>query len=148
MIDNVSAITVRTEQDAKLTVESIGSVVHLRMMHWPPLCATLTRPVARILGAVLLRMTAGANPSLQSLDREALLAEYLAFRGAALADLNAGFAEVEQARKAFGYDDLRFKDVRHGWLFTSRRTGRHFHFTGTSFVDPVVTPVPKEELLS
>jgi hypothetical protein len=36
-------------------------------------------------------------------------------------DFREGRAEVDKAMAQFGYDDLRFADVRHGWTRSTRR---------------------------
>lgn len=50
-----------------------------------------------------------------------LTAERDALREAILADRNEGAAEVDAALAEFGYDSLRFADVRHGWARSTRR---------------------------
>lgn len=39
----------------------------------------------------------------------------------AVLDYIDGQREVDKALKEFGYDDIRFVDVRHGWMFSTSR---------------------------
>ncbi len=55
-----------------------------------------------------------------------------AIADAAIADMNEGAKAVDEAHKKFGYDSLRFADVRHGWHRSSSNLSKILLHDGES----------------
>ena len=65
-----------------------------------------------------------------------LIAENEMMRQDMVSDVGEGLREVDKALKEFGYDSLRFADVRHGWLFSTRRISDRLKLPAAPRLEP------------